>query len=300
MELRYAPLVQQALADGRAVVALESTVITHGLPRPQNLELAHSLQDLITEGGAVPATIGLLGGEIWIGLSDQQLEELANDSQADKASLWNLAALVAKGANAGTTVASTALLARRAGIEVFSTGGIGGVHQGEAFDESADLGLLARTPILVVCAGAKSILDLPATLERLESYGVAMVGYQTAWLPAFHTPHSPYQLPAQAQTPQELARILRVNQQLGLGAVLALNPVSDGLPYAQVEDWVVQANQEAHQQQISGKQLTPFLLRRLAELSQGQTDQVNLRLLRENARLSAQIAVALVQSASYS
>ena len=293
MELHFAPQVKEALAQGKPVVALESTVITHGLARPQNLELAHSLQDLIAQQGVVPATIGVLGGELWVGLTDQQLETLAHDETADKASLWNLAALVAQQANAGTTVATTAFLAHKAGIGVFATGGIGGVHQGEPFDESADLGLLARTPILVVCAGAKSILDLPATLERLETYGVGLVGYRTPWLPAFHTSHSPYRLPAQAQTPQELAQILRVSQQLGLGAVLALNPVSEGLPFDQVVAWVTQANHEAQQQGIGGKQLTPFLLRRLAQLSQGQTDQVNLRLLRENAVLAAQIAGAL-------
>lgn len=295
--MHSSPEVAQALAQGQPVVALESTVITHGLPRPLNLELAHSLESQVRQAGAVPATIGLINGEVWIGLNPTQLEQLAHDSEADKASLWNMAAILAQGRSAGTTVATTAYLAHKAGIKVFATGGIGGVHQGAPFDESADLGLLAKVPMLVVCAGAKSILDLPATLERLESYGVGLVGYRTSVLPAFHSPQSPYLLPARAESPAEVAQILVQSLKWGLGGMLVLNPVSQGLPFDQVAAWVDQANQEAREVGVGGKALTPFLLRRISQLSGGLTDQVNLRLLNENAALAAHIAKAYTSMA---
>ncbi|MCL6568703.1 MAG: pseudouridine-5'-phosphate glycosidase [Meiothermus silvanus] len=282
------------MREGQPVVALESTVITHGLPRPLNLHTAQRLEAAVREEGAVPATIAVLGGEVVAGLGSQELEQLALDDKADKASLWNLAALAAQGKNAGTTVATTTFLAHRAGIAVFATGGIGGVHP-DPYDESADLTELARTPIIVVCSGAKSILDLAATLERLESYGVTLLGYRTDKFPAFHTPESPFSLPAKAESPQEVARIYARARELGLpSATLVTNPVSRGLPFEQVQAWVEQANQEAARQGIHGKSLTPYLLRRISELSGGQTDQVNLRLLEENARLASRIARALV------
>jgi pseudouridine-5'-phosphate glycosidase len=228
-----------------------------------------------------------------VGLTRQQLQAIAADRDADKASLWNLGAIVGQKRSAGTTVATTTFLAHKAGISVFATGGIGGVHP-HPFDESADLLELSRTPILVVCAGAKSILDLPATLERLESYGVGLIGYRTHTLPAFHTRQSPFQLPARVETPGEAAGVLQASRTLGLpAATLVLNPVSEGLEYAQVQDWVQEANREAAAGGVKGKALTPFLLRKLSELSGGLTDQVNLRLLRENAALAAQIALAM-------
>jgi pseudouridine-5'-phosphate glycosidase len=291
--VNFHPEVKQALGEGRAVVALESTVITHGLPRPMNLELAQSLEQTVRSEGAVPATIGIIEGEIWVGLTSAQLESVAADSSADKASLWNLGAIVAQKRSAGTTVATTAFLGHKAGISVFATGGIGGVHP-HPFDESADLIELSRTPMLVVCAGAKSILDLPATLERLESYGVGLIGYRTDTLPAFHTRQSPFRLPARVETPAQAAQVLKASRSLGLpGATLVLNPVSEGLDYTRVQSWVEQANRDAAEAGIKGKALTPFLLRKLSELSGGQTDTVNLRLLRENAALAGQIAAAL-------
>jgi len=290
-----APEVAAALAEGRPVVALESTVITHGLARPENLEVARAMTGAVREGGAVPAVIAIRRGRVRVGLSDRELAALAEGAEAEKASLWNLAALVAGGRDAGTTVAATAHLAARAGIAVFATGGIGGVHPAP-YDESADLAGLARTPIVVVSSGMKSILDLAATLERLESLGVAVVGYRTERLPAFHSPTSPYPLPARVEDPQEVAAVLATQRALGLpGAVLVFNPVSRGLPFDEVRGWVEAANREARERGIGGKALTPFLLRRLAELSGGRTDEVNRRLLVENARLAAAIAAALAR-----
>lgn len=294
--MRVHPEVAQALENRQAVVALESTVITHGLPRPLNLELARKLEDTVRQAGAVPATIAILQGQVVVGLSPDELEAIATDETADKASLWNLGALLAQGRSAGTTVASTTFLAHKAGIQVFATGGIGGVHP-HPYDESADLLELSRTPILVVSAGPKSILDLAATLERLESLGVALLGYQTNHLPAFHTPFSPYLLPARVESAQEAARAYQAARALGLpGASLVLKPISKGLEFSQVQRWVEQATQEAARLGIGGKALTPFLLRRISELSGGQTDEANLRLLEENAHLAAQIALALTQA----
>ncbi len=293
--MRLHPEVAQALQIHQAVVALESTVITHGLPRPLNLQLAQKLEDTVRQAGAIPATIAILGGEVVVGLTPDELQAIAADDTADKASLWNLGALVAQGKSAGTTVASTTFLAHKAGIQVFATGGIGGVHP-HPYDESADLLELSRTPIVVVSAGPKSILDLAATLERLESLGVALLGYKTHHLPAFHSPTSPYHLPARVESALEAAQAFRAARALGLpGASLVLNPISKGLEFAQVQHWVEQATQEAARAGIGGKAMTPFLLRRISVLSGGQTDEVNLRLLEENAQLAAQIALALAQ-----
>lgn len=293
--MRLHPEVAQALQTQQAVVALESTVITHGLPRPMNLELACKLEETVRQVGATPATIAILKGEVVVGLTPDELEAIAADGSADKASLWNLGALVAQGKSAGTTVASTAFLAHKAGIPVFATGGIGGVHP-HPYDESADLLELSRTPIVVVSAGPKSILDLAATVERLESLGVALLGYRTHHLPAFHSSTSPYPLPARVESAHEAAQAFRAARELGLpGASLVLNPISRGLAFDQVQRWVEQATQEAARAGVGGKALTPFLLRRISELSGGQTDLANLRLLEENTRLAAQIALALVE-----
>ncbi len=291
--MRLHPEVAEALHAQRAVVALESTVITHGLPRPMNLELARKLEDTVRQAGAIPATIAILGGQVVVGLTQNELEAIAADDAADKASLWNLGALLAQGKTAGTTVASTTFLAHKAGIRVFATGGIGGVHP-HPYDESADLLELSRTPILVVSAGPKSILDLAATIERLESLGVALLGFRTHHLPAFHSPTSPYPLPARVESAREAAQAFLAARELGLpGASLVLKPISQGLDFDQVQRWVEQATQEAARSGVGGKALTPFLLRRISILSGGQTDAVNLRLLEENARLAAQIALEL-------
>lgn len=274
-----------------ALVALESAVLTHGLPYPFNLETLEALEGAVREEGAVPKTIALVRGEVRLGLTPEEKVHLAQGG-ADKASLWNLAALLAQGKSAGTTVAATAHLAHRYGLQVFATGGIGGVHP-EPYDESADLVALSRTPILVVSAGPKAILDLGATLERLETLGVSVVGYRTDRLPAFYAPSSPYALPARVETPLEAALLFRKAKELGLGGVLLVNPVSQGLPYEEVAGMVAEASRQAAREGISGKALTPYLLRRLSELSQGETDRVNRRLLLENARLAARVALAL-------
>ncbi len=287
------PPIRQALSQGAPVVALESTVITHGLARPENLEVARAMVGAVEEAGAVPAVIAVIEGEVRVGLSEEDLEALASAPEAEKASLWNLAALVAGKKTAGTTVAATAHLAHRAGIPVFATGGIGGVHY-SPFDESADLVALSKTPILVVSSGMKSILDLEATLERLETLGVAVLGYRSDRLPAFHSQESPYPLPARVESPKEAAQVFRAQRALGLSsAVLVFNPVSEGLPFEEVQAWVREANREAAERGIQGKALTPYLLRRLAERSGGASDRVNRRLLVENARLAGEIARAL-------
>ncbi|XOB98200.1 pseudouridine-5'-phosphate glycosidase [Deinococcota bacterium DY0809b] len=288
--MQISETVQSALRDGSPVVALESTVITHGLPVPVNLETARRLEAAVREEGATPATIGILEGEVRVGLDPDELEALATRNEVEKASLWNLATVAARRRWAGTTVATTAHLAARAGIRVFATGGIGGVHP-VPFDESSDLLGLSRTPVVVVSSGPKSILDLGATLERLESYGVGVVGFKTMFLPAFHSPDSPFELPATVWSEAEAAAAWRAARALGLeSATLVFHPVSEGIPYRQVKAWVDRANEEARAAGIGGKDLTPYLLRRLGELSEGRTDEVNLRLLEENARLAARIA----------
>jgi len=291
---RIHPRVEEALQRGRAVVALESTVITHGLPRPQNVELARLLERTIEEAGAVPATLGLLGGEAVVGLTDEELGHLAN-AGAHKASLWNLPALAAQKRDAGTTVAATLHLAAGAGIKVFATGGVGGVHL-SAYDESADLAALARYPVVVVCAGAKSVLNVAATKERLESLGVPLVGYRTDRLAGFHVPETEHSVPARCDTPAEVASLYRAARALGLkSALLVAKPVSRGLSAHEVDAWLRTAQREAEEEGLTGEDLTPFLLARFAALSEGRATEVNLRLLEENARLGAEVALELAR-----
>ena len=290
--VRIAPPVRQALDAGGAVVALESTVLTHGLPRPRNLELARGLERTVRDAGATPATIAVIAGDVVVGARDDELVRLA-EGPTDKASLWNLAAVCAAGRDAGTTVATTLHAARLAGIEVFATGGIGGVHDAP-FDESADLAALATTPLVTVCAGPKSILDAAATLERLESAGVAVVGFRSDRLAGFHLPLTDLPLPARADTPEEIAAIQRAQARLGLRqALLVSNPVSSGLDPDALSAWLAAARQEAVHAGVRGKDATPTLLDALARHSNGATVEVNLRLLHENAALAARIAVAL-------
>ncbi len=274
-----------------AEVVLETALLTHGLPWPTNLQTMEALLQAVEAEGARPRPIGVVGGRVRVGLSKAEILRLAQGGAA-KASLWNLAALVAAGKDAGTTVAATVHLAHRAGLEVFATGGIGGVHH-TPFDESADLLLLSRTPLLVVASGPKSVLDLEATLERLETYGITVLGFRTDRMPAFLSPDSPYPLPARVETPLEAARVYREAKALGLGGVLLFNPVSEGLPYQEVQAHVEEANREARRLGVTGKDLTPYLLKRLAERTQGRSLEVNRRLLVENARLAAQVALAL-------
>ncbi len=293
--LRVAPSVQAAIANGEGVVALESTVVTHGLPKPQNLELARRLEATVRAAGAVPATVGVIAGELVVGLDDHELTQLANGG-ADKASLWNLAALAASHADAGTTVATTLFAAHQAGIAVFATGGIGGVHD-SAFDESADLTALARYPLLVVCAGPKSILDASATLERLETLGVPVVGYRSRFLAGFVVPLTKLPLPSIVRTPQQAADVLQAQRALGLSAGVVLSrPVSVGLSAEEFAGLLAEAQASAQREGVHGRDTTPFLLEALATLSEGRTLEVNLRLLEENARLAAEVAVAFVAS----
>lgn len=289
---RIAPPVREALDRRAAVVALESTLITHGLPRPRNLELARQLEDDVRRAGAVPATVGLIDGEPVVGLTGDELERLASGG-AEKASTWTLAALAARRADAGTTVAATLHLAATAGIEVFATGGIGGVHD-TPFDESADLAALARSPLVTVCAGPKSILNARATLERLESAGVPVLGYRTDRLAGFHVARTDVPLGARVEDPADVAAVLRAQREFGLPqGVVVSNPVSAGLRAEELRSWLDAAHDRARARGVRGKDATPFLLDALADLSDGRTVDVNVRLLRENATLASAIALAL-------
>lgn len=288
--------VALALRQRYPVVALESAVITHGLPRPENLNLARSLEQTVREEGATPATIGLLDRKVHIGLRPELLERLANEDGARKISRRDFGIALARGENGGTTVAATLIAAKLAGIRVFATGGIGGVHRNAPFDISADLPELSRSPLIVVCAGAKSILDLPATVEYLETAGVAVLGYRTDEFPAFYSAQSGLPVNVRVDTPQEVARIARLHWEMGLeSAILVVQPPppESALPVEQIESVIHQALQEAEENGISGAQVTPFLLDRVNRLSGGASMQANLALLRNNARLAAQIATAL-------
>lgn len=295
-----APEVARALQSGQPVLALESAVITHGLPQPHNLELALALEHVSRQEGVVPATIALLDGKVRVGLSREELEHLAQEagrisSQARKISRRDFGLALAQKVPGGTTVAGTLIAARAAGIRVFATGGIGGVHRDTPFDISADLPELGRSPLVVVCAGAKAILDLPATLEYLETSGVPVIGYQTSEFPAFYSRESGLRVDAMVQTPQEVVEIAWEQWRMGLeGAVLVVvpPPAEAALPAGQVDQEIRQALLEAAQQNVRGAAVTPFLLARVGELSHGSSLQANLALLKNNARIGAQIAKA--------
>lgn len=276
-----------------ALVALESTVITHGLPRPRNLELARRMEAAIRSNGAAPATIAVLDGGIRVGLTDGELERLANEAAPRKISRRDFAAAILRRECGGTTVAGTLFAAHRAGIRVFATGGIGGVHEVETFDVSADLQALADTPLVVVCAGAKAILDLPATLEYLETMGVPVVGYGTDEFPAFYSRSSGLGVSLRLDSPGEVVEFAKAHWGLGMkSAVLVCQPLpaEDELPHEKVDAAIQQARQEARQQGIHGGALTPFLLQRLNELTGGESLRANLALLLNNAALAARIA----------
>jgi pseudouridine-5'-phosphate glycosidase len=290
---QLSPEIIQARRLNLPVVALESAVITHGLPRPTNLDLATSVEKEVRTNNAIPATIALLSGKICVGLSQASLERLANERDARKVSRRDFAVVLAANASGGTTVAGTLVAARAVGIRVFSTGGIGGVHRQAPFDISADLPELSRSPLVVVCAGAKAILDLPATLEYLETLGVPVIGYQTDEFPAFYSRQSGLRLNASANTPAEVARIAQVHWDLGLeSAILVVVPPPKeiALPRDEVEKMIEQALTEAREKAIHGPAVTPFLLNRVSELTGGASLRANLELLCNNARLAAQIA----------
>ncbi len=290
--IRIAPTVAAALRAGRPVVALESTVLTHGLPRPRNLELGRALERAVTERGAVPATVGVLEGALVVGLDADQMTRLANGAPA-KASTWNLAALVVAGVDAGTTVATTLLAAAAAGVRTFATGGIGGVHV-EPFDESADLAALARYPVVTVCAGAKSVLDVPATLERLETAGVPVLGWRSDRFAGFHVPLTDLPVAARVDEAEAVAAAFAAHRALGLpGGVLVSRPVDEGLDPQELATWIDEARADARAAGVRGKDITPALLAALADRSGGASVEVNVRLLEANARLAADIAIAL-------
>lgn len=290
--------VSRALWLNQPVVALESTVVTHGLPYPQNIQLAEDMETEVRRQGSVPATIAIVRGKVVIGATRQQLEILAQDPQVHKISSRDVAPAIAKGWNGGTTVAGTLFAAEIAGLQVFATGGIGGVHREAPFDISADLLVLARSALVVVCAGAKAILDLPATLEYLETVGVPVVGYCTDEFPAFYSPDSGLPVSARADTPDEIVEIARKHWEIGqTSAVLVVNPPPQevAVPAARVAAEIEQALQEAAAQQIRGQAVTPFLLQRVTELTGGASLRANLGLLRSNARLASQIARSLME-----
>lgn len=289
------PKITTALHLGAPIVALESTVITHGLPHPQNLELARDMEKQVRGFGATPATVALLDGKIRIGLSDEELVRLS-DAEADstlKVSHRDFATAILKKVNGGTTVAGTMFAAHMAGIKVFATGGIGGVHKESSFDISTDLRTLAEIPMIVVCAGAKAILDLPATLEYLETMGVPVVGYQTDEFPAFYSRESGLGVSVRLDSPKEIADFAKAHWDLGLkSAVLVTNPIPEtgAIPKSRMEPILAKASAEAIQQGIHGQKLTPFLLSRISELTKGKSLKANLDLLLNNARLAAEIA----------
>jgi len=291
------PEVREALAAGRPVVALESTIITHGMPAPRNLETARAVEAAVRAGGAVPATIAVLDGRIRIGLDADDLERLAGEREVAKVSRADLPAVLASGAAGSTTVAATMICAALAGIAVFATGGIGGVHRGAetSFDVSADLQELARTPVAVVCAGAKAILDLPKTLEVLETLGVPVIGYGTDDLPAFYSRESGLKVPLRRDAAAEIAAVMDCKWELGLGGGLVIaNPIpaEAEIPAEQIAAQIETALREAAGEGVQGKDVTPFLLSRLEALTGGASLEANVALVLNNARLAAEIAVA--------
>jgi len=294
--LNIAPEVATALQQRRAAVALESTVIAHGLPRPQNLQTAQRLETVVRESGAVPATIAILDGKLSVGLNDDQLQLLAGGDDIRKISTRDISIAVARGWNGATTVASTIWIAHRAGIKVFATGGIGGVHRGSLPDVSADLPELARTPIVVVCSGAKIVLDLPATREWLETHGITVVGYQCDELPAFYSRQSGLPIDVRAESPEDVAAVFNAQRSLKLdSALLVVVPVlaEFEVPAEELQRTLVTALEDAEWKGITGAALTPFLLSQMAERSGGATLRANIALLENNARVAAEIAIAV-------
>lgn len=291
--LLMTPRVAQAVADYRPVVALESTVITHGLPYPDNLQIAQRMEEEIRAAGVEPATVALLDGRLHVGLDGAQLERLAQAQSMHKISRRDYGPAMAKGWSGGTTVAGTMVAAQAAHIQVFATGGIGGVHRAPAYDVSADLPELAHTPVMVVCAGAKAILDLDATLEYLETAGVPVVGYQTDEFPAFFSRSSGLKVSVRADSPEEIAAIAKAHWQLdGAGGVLVVNPPPEAtsLAHDEMEQAIQAALGEAERRGVRGQAVTPFLLDKVNQLTGGASMQANLALLLNNARLAAQIA----------
>jgi pseudouridine-5'-phosphate glycosidase len=296
--IRYGEHVTRARREGRPVVALESTIISHGLPHPDNLRVAREIEDTVRDNGAVPATIGMIGGEIFVGLDDTQIEHLALAENVAKLSVRDLAVAAARRADGATTVAATSAIAAAAGISVFATGGLGGVHReaNVTFDESADLTTLARTPIVVVCAGVKSILDVGATLERLETLGVSVAGYGTRRFPGFFITDGGFDVDWELDSPEQVADVIRArtDQGVGAGALILANPlpVDEQLDPALHDHTLAEGLSLLSRGGITGKAVTPFLLSHFHASTDGQSLAVNVRIILRNAALAAQIAAA--------
>lgn len=295
--IKYSAAVARALKDKSPVVALESTIITHGLPRPKNLEVALEVEQIVTETGATPATIAIIDGQIHIGLEPDQLTQIANDENILKASIRDLAIISTQKKSAATTVAATSHIANLAGISLFATGGLGGVHREawQSWDESADLLALANTPILIVCSGAKSILDVSATLERLETLSVPILGYKTNKFPGFYLTDSGFDLEHRADTPQDIAQIWRARSDVATNnsALIVANPVGNQMDKALHDQILFDGLAKAKTAGIIGKAVTPFLLEYFHSNSKGESLRVNVEIIKANAALAAQIAVAL-------
>lgn len=289
--------VASALKAGKPIVALESTIISHGLPRPSNLEVALECERIVRDAGAVPATIALLDGKILVGLERAELEAIANRDDISKASIRDLAIIVAQGKSAATTVAATAHIAALAGIHVFATGGLGGVHRGanESFDESADLTALANVDMTMICAGVKSILDVPATLERLETLAITLVGYKTNAFPGFYLTDSGYTVEHRVDAPEEIAAIIKARKEVGTlnKALVVANPVEKEMDKARHDEILKSGLEKAEKQGITGKAVTPFLLEHFHTTSKGESLAINTEIIKANCLLGAQIAVAL-------
>ncbi|MBR6018235.1 MAG: pseudouridine-5'-phosphate glycosidase [Paludibacteraceae bacterium] len=297
--LSISPEVEEALRNHQPVVALESTIISHGMPYPQNVETALRVEQTIRDHGAVPATIAIIGGRLKAGCTPEEIEYLGKKGPAvTKASRRDLPVLIARGEDGATTVTTTMIIAAMAGIQVFATGGIGGVHHHaqQTFDISADLEELAQTPVMVICAGPKGILDLGLTLEYLETKGVPVIGYQTDELPAFYTRHSGFEVDYRLDTPQELAAAFRAKQALGLrGGMLVNNPIPEeySMPADVINFAINMALREAEEKGVHGKQCTPFLLERVKDITGGDSLAANIQLVLNNARLAAMTAAAM-------
>ena len=289
--------VEAALKAGKPVVALESTIISHGLPRPSNLEVALECERIVRDAGAVPATIALLDGKILVGLERAELDAIANRDDISKASIRDLAVIVAQGKSAATTVAATAHIAALAGIHIFATGGLGGVHRGanESFDESADLTALANVDMTMICAGVKSILDVPATLERLETLAITLVGYKTNAFPGFYLTDSGYTVEHRVESPAEIAQIIKARKSVGTltKALVVANPVKKEMNKALHDEILESGLAKAEKNGITGKLVTPFLLEHFHTTSKGESLAINTEIIKANCLLAAQIAVAL-------
>ncbi len=289
--------VSAAIKAGKPIVALESTIISHGLPRPSNLEVALECERIVRDAGGVPATIALLDGKILVGLERSELEAIANRDDISKASIRDLAIIIAQGKSAATTVAATAHIAALAGIHVFATGGLGGVHRGanESFDESADLTALANVDMTMICAGVKSILDVPATLERLETLAITLVGYQTTAFPGFYLTDSGYTLEHRVDSPAEIAAIIKARKEVGTlsKSLVVANPVVKEMDKARHDEILKSGLEKAEKQGVTGKNVTPFLLEHFHTTSKGESLAINTEIIKANCLLGAQIAVAL-------